>query len=370
MTEKTPSQIIGARVKHYRTRLDLSQTDLARAIGVNSAQIISQIESGVRELTARELARAAKALTTSVANLLTDSEPDLPTARWRDRPQKNFKEVEARLCLRCERFALLEEWCGERTYRPLPVVSLQKGLLPRIGEILRVAQEIRNAMELGGRPASSLKDVLEEGYGIRIFHDSFDGTALCVSGQFGKAILLNRDNVRSRRNFSLAHELFHLLVEGIYPGGAGEDEERHAQVFASALLLPSESISAALGGKAKDGKIHVRELVAAAQEFHVSTEAMLWRLCNLGNMSKETVKSILANENLKSFEIRGLRITDAPDDLPERFTRLAYTAYDRGRLGLNKLAEFLEVKVEQLHFNSEDWTSDVALDEEAEVTFA
>lgn len=368
--KETPSVAIGNRVRDYRTRLNMSQTELAGSLGLNSAQIVSQIESGDRELKARELVRAAEVLMTSVQNLLTDAPPEIPKARWRDKPSSGFESAEARLCLRCERYALLEEWCDERIDRDLPRISLSKDRIPKIGEVERAADEIRAAMELGGRPASSLKDSLEEDFGIKVFHDSFDGTALCVSGPFGKAILLNRDNVRGRRNFSLAHELFHLLVEGIYPDGEREQEEKHAQIFASSLLLPSASLIAILDAKANNGKIPVRDLVATAQDFHVSTEALLWRLCNLQRMTRDSVKALIAGDNLKAFEARGVRKSDRPDDLPDRFHRLAYEAYGRGRLGRNKLAQFLETTVSALSINSEIWNSDVAFDEEAEIAFA
>jgi XRE family transcriptional regulator, fatty acid utilization regulator len=271
-------------------------------LGFNSAQIVSQIDSGDRELKARELAKAAEVLMTSVQNLLTDAPLEVPSVRWRDKPGAGFASVEARLCLRCERYALLEDWCDERIHRDLPRISFSKDRVPKIGEVEWAADEIRIAMELGGRPASSLKAALEEDFGIKVFHDSFVGAALCISGLFGRAILLNRENVRGRRNFSLAHELFHLVVEGIYPQQAQDQEEKHAHIFASSLLLPSASLIALLDAKANNEKIPTRELVATAQDFHVSTSTLLWRLVNLQRMDREKVKPLsqqTASKHLK-----------------------------------------------------------------------
>jgi Zn-dependent peptidase ImmA (M78 family) len=223
-------------------------------------------------------------------------------------------------------------------------------------------------MQLGGRPASSLEEILQEDYGIKIFCDSFDGTALCVSGKFGKAILLNRDNVKWRRNFSLAHELFHLLVENVYQNS--EKEEKHAQIFASSLLLPNGSLIALIDAKTREGKVPVRDLITIAQEFHVSTEALLWRLCNLQRMTPEHVKALIASGSIRAFEAIGARKNETPRDLPDRYIRLAYQAYGKGRIGTAKLAQFLETTSAELVADFEIWNSDVALDEEAEVAFA
>jgi Zn-dependent peptidase ImmA (M78 family)/transcriptional regulator with XRE-family HTH domain len=364
MAKENSSVSIGSRVREHRQKLNLSQADLASALGLNSPQIVSQIETGDRELKAKELVRISEILMTSIQNLLSNSPLEVPTARWRDRPENGFEKVEARLCLRCE------EWCGERVYRDLPRLSFVKDRVPKIGEVERAADEIRIVMELGGRPASSLKDALEEDFGIKIFHDSFNGTALCVSGGFGQAILLNRDNVRGRRNFSLAHELYHLLVDGIYPQEAQNIEEKHAQIFASSLLLPSAPVIGLLDAKANDGKIPLRELVATAQDFHVSTEALLWRLCNLQRMDRDKAKTIIAGESLRWVEAHGMGKNKAPEDLPERYVRLAYEAHRLGKLGRNKLAQFLETSVSELDSDFEGWNADVSLDEETEIAFA
>ena len=358
---------IGARIRHYRNRLNLSQHDLAAALNFKSAQIVSQIENDEREIKARELVLLAKALSTSVDNLLSASELHLPSARWRDRPSEGFEATEAKLCLRCERYALLEEWNDEGARRELPQGSLPRGRHSTPSDVELAANEIRAAMQLGGRPAASLQGVLEEWYGIRIFYDSFAGSGLCVDGEFGKAILLNRNQVRWRRNFSLAHEVFHLVAANCYGDPDRETEEKHANIFASALLLPSDSLLPPLDAKARNGKVALQDLILTAREFDVSTEALLWRLCNLRKLTAENVKDLTSNRAVLAFEKWKL---DLPPALPERFERLTYSAYQRGRIGKRKLAEFLEISVNQLAENPEISDPDLSLDEETEIAFA
>jgi hypothetical protein len=65
-----------------------------------------------------------------------------------------------------------------------------------------------------------------------------------------------------------------------------------------------------------------------------------------------------------------MRKSEPPEDLPDRYARLAYEAHRRGRLGRNKLAQFLETTVSDLNSGSEVWNADVSLDEETEIAFA
>jgi Zn-dependent peptidase ImmA (M78 family)/DNA-binding XRE family transcriptional regulator len=368
MPEELTSSHIGARIKEYRTRLNLSQKQLAERMGISAFQIISEIEAGRRELKARELFQAASALMTSVQNLLSFDAPAFAEPRWRDKPDTGYEEVEARLCLRCERYTLLEAWCDEQITRDLPSASLPKEHEPTFADLERAADDIRAAMKLGGRPAVSFTETLEEDYGIRIFYDTIPGPALSVSGKFGRAILLNRDDVRWRRNFSLAHELFHLLAEGVYQDP--EKEERHAQSFAAALLLPGSFVASLLESKGHNGKIPVAELVAAAQEFQVSTEALLWRLFTMNKLTREQVKTLIASETVRALELQGRRPNDKPDVLPDRYVRLAYRAYNNGKIGLAKLAQFLETTAGELAANSKIWSTEADVDEEAEVALA
>ena len=63
---------LAERLREARERLGLTQKQLADMAGFPAHQIVSQIESGSREVKASELARLAKALHVSVQDLLSD----------------------------------------------------------------------------------------------------------------------------------------------------------------------------------------------------------------------------------------------------------------------------------------------------------
>jgi Zn-dependent peptidase ImmA (M78 family) len=110
---------------------------------------------------------------------------------------------------------------------------------------------------------------------------------LAVSGMLLPAereIYVNAEDVPTRRRFTLAHEVGHWVCQCLEGKGApvmcraedvseGADRtlEREANVFAAELLMPEPAVRAEFSG---GGEI--------AERFGVSSEAMAWRLYNLG----------------------------------------------------------------------------------------
>src|SRR5580698_6806697 len=101
---KEHSVVLGKRIRETREKLKISQGKLADQIGLGSAQIISSIESGNREVKASELSRIARALHTSIDNLLNPELRPEPQFAWREQPDMGFEEHESRFLLRCERY--------------------------------------------------------------------------------------------------------------------------------------------------------------------------------------------------------------------------------------------------------------------------
>ena len=55
-------EIIGRNLQHARTQLGLSQTEIATTLGLASHSVVSEIESGHRQISAVELASVARVL--------------------------------------------------------------------------------------------------------------------------------------------------------------------------------------------------------------------------------------------------------------------------------------------------------------------
>jgi Zn-dependent peptidase ImmA (M78 family)/transcriptional regulator with XRE-family HTH domain len=364
--------VLGKRIRETREKLKIPQGKLAEQIGLGSAQIISSIESGNREVKASELSRIARALHTSIDNLLNPELRPEPQFAWREQPETGFEEHESRFLLRCERYGLVEKWCNVVSSQPIPSLKFSTAT-PSFSQIQIQADNVRNTLQLGGRPACSLEKTLQEDYGVKIFYDDLGqngGSAFSVTSWFGNAVLLNSCQAPWRRNYSLAHELFHLLTANELKECDKEQIEKLANVFASALLLPSEHLTAAVSAQVDSGKLSFESLVEIAREFDVSVDALLWRLVNLGRLESNSVKEVLANSTLKAIDKASVPVWGKPERLPERYVRLCLGAYRQGKIGLAKLAEFLETSILDLADQVQDTGAELATGEQAEIAVA
>ena len=352
---------LGSAIRAAREALGITQGALAAAAGFASLQIVSAIETGQREVKAWELVKLARALHTSIDVLLGLDEPAEAKVFWRRGSAGISAAREAQLRERAERFALLEEWCDLSPAEPLPELAFD----PRrasFADAERLALALFRTLDLGSRPAASLLRVLEERFRLKVFYDELGGdeSAACARGAFGAAVLMNAAQAPWRRNFSLAHELFHLVtwsaVESVWPAEEepewSERLEMLADVFASHLLLPAAEVGAQLDARtAGERALEGTDVIAMAREFDVSTEAFAWRLVNLRRRDADWAKALLADPEFRRRDRLTMstrwRHPDVP--FPERYVRLALLAYEKDRLSLSRLAEFLETSIGEVY---------------------
>jgi len=360
----TPAAI-GRAIRERREELGLTQSRVAALAEIPAAQTISEIEKGRREVKAHELVRIAGVLHTNV-DVLLGLRPAPKHARvlWRRGTQPEDRTREAQLLERARRYAQLEEWCGEPPAQPLPNVQFDPAVASWIS-VAALADQMRRLFDLGSIPAAALQRTLEESYGVKIFVEPLEGNqaGACVRFEFGAAVLLNGADPPWRRNFSLAHELFHLVtwdaIETAWEKGprneAGEPAwyaqlEKFANAFASHILLPAESVIARIKSQVQNGKITFHKLATVARDFEVSIEALLYRLCNLGQLERTTVDAALTSEELRRVTREVFRPLwrSVEHWYPERFLKLAARAYQRGVVGKSVLAKYLEMTYAEL----------------------
>lgn len=173
--------------------------------------------------------------------------------------------------------------------------------MPRVlGKAERTARQVLDAAGVTKPPIPIEKLVVAEG--IRLAFDTLGGHD--VSGMLYRrgasaVMVINEDHAHHRQRFTIAHELGHYRLHDsdTYLDGTaalrfrdstsatGSDrEEREANAFAAAVLMPAEWIhehflALVAARRAVDEDSAVRRL---ARQFDVSEQAMLFRLVNLG----------------------------------------------------------------------------------------
>ena len=350
---------LGARIREARESMKMNQEELADRVGFSSRQILSELERGQREVKARELVAIARSLRLDISSLLAEVEPLRPGVLWRDRPSDHAEETQAEFLTWCERYSHVMSATGSShsSRSPLPCLSVDPYVLS-YRDVEELATEIGRMLGLGSRPAGSLQRALETQFDIIIWYLDLgdDGSAACAKGTFGAAMLINRAESPWRRNFDLAHELFHLVTWDSMSAAINADEdmakkaERLANAFAAALLLPAGELRGELESRSASGELSRADLVAIARDFDVSTQALLWRLLNIGlGLQPEQVRAFLDDPDLRRLD-KASQIGKwwDPPPLPERFVRLAYVASTRGRLSRSKLAAYLDCGLAEL----------------------
>lgn len=341
---------IGNRLKQAREQLGwkLEQVSERTGIGVSS---LSEFENGRREPRVNQLRQLASAYRKPISYFFDEAPVEPELILWRERPpEKTAAEIEARFLELIRQYDNVEQWCKERVECVLPQPH---GDRSRFGydSARSLARVFRSRFALGDRPAFALQSALEELCGVKIFHLSFDpsGTAACsVSESRGAAILLNSANKRWRRNFDLAHELFHLLTWRIFREGTSgaepsEQEETFANAFASHLLLPTDAVKDSVSEASRAGGVlKCSDLFDVARQFDISTEALLWRIHFIYRRSEGDTRRDIdhCNAMRSAFERRS---EEVPSERPERFRSLVLKALQMGEISTGRAAEYLGI---------------------------
>jgi len=361
---------LGERLKYARERAGLTLEQVHKRVGVGVSSL-SEFENGKREPRMSQLQALAATYRRSLAFLMGEEPMPQEVVLWRKQPKSPAaEEIEARFLQLCGHYHNLETWCRDSKPCRLPETSADADSFGYPAAEAH-AHEVRRLLQLGDHPADCLLRVLEEVCGVKVFHMAFEptGVAACaVSTTFGGAILLNSGNVRWRRNFDLAHELFHILTWKTFPKAgnrveAGEMEEKYATCFARNLLMPTEVLRDSVGRAVRDHKMRLASFFDLAREYDVSVEALIWHITIEYRLDERTAKRLQEQcEAAKAFFEE--RRSDTPCERPERFRALALKTLRMGEISIGRFAEYMGIsRAEALRYAEQE----VVDDEEVEI---
>lgn len=347
---------IGHRIKAERERKKISQETLAKAVGWNSHQIVSMVEQEKREVKSWELYEIAKFLSVDIDILLGNKElSEQPYVLWREKPEEE-KLLEARFLSECDNYLWIEQLVSGAKESPILVfeelpqktINLQQFTLENAYQL---AEDIRQRMSLGDFPAVQLLGVLQDRYGVKFIvnQEEMKPSAACSRSKKGCFVFINGCHAEPRQYFSIAHELFHLItwdpkmlkIVDRDPK-MHEKNEKLANAFAAGLLIPREKILAEFTKIFNaERAITASDIIALAEQFQVSKEAMLYRMKNVNLINDEKLNEI----KKRLLTVRTAK-TDNPtiaDSLMSKFVRLVYLACEHVKISRAKAAKLLNI---------------------------
>lgn len=282
---------VGARVAAARRGARITQQDLADRLRLDRTAI-SKIESGTREIDARELVAIATALGRSVEWFVTDSPPALVSRRAEREDQREDDRGDAAL----EEFArdvvtLVEVKALTAAQAPRPIAELPD--IEDRAAIVAAAAAARHALGMStGEPALNLIEVVERAglytYVPVLGEAAVDGAYVFEAGV--GVCIVNGSQDPGRRRYTLAHELGHHLLGDAHStdwGVNAGDHERVINAFAAEFLLPEPALRERWPQLvAARGNEH-GAAISLGIEFRVSWTALLHRLRELDLVGRD-----------------------------------------------------------------------------------
>lgn len=350
---------IRRRIVALRERADMKQIDLARAMGVNDRQTISQIETGERKVSADELVRLADIFNVELSAF---SDPyrvfDEASFSWRrnEVPESTIQEFENQAKSWLALYRHLSRTAGEPVNSLVPKLDLTEK--SSFEDAASEGESIAAQFDLGAVPALSLERALNDQLNVLVLQvdapDGISGAACRLGGL--NFVLVNRTESPARRAFNLAHELFHLAtweqmppahIESVRVNANGNPRpEKLANGFASGLLMPRKPMEALINQHPKpEAAEHAAWIMTLASAMGVSGQAMKWRLVHLGQLPRAKAQRI-DDESLRQTQEE-----PALDPLPSspRFVERLRWGLEEGRLTVRRAAELMGMTIDQLH---------------------
>ena len=346
---------LAERLRKAREVVGLSIGEAATRLGFSNYQTLSNIEKGEREVKASELALFAKTYFCNLNNLLMGEEVPQSAVHflWRRAPSERKAEIEASIKHRFEEYHLLEKLLGLTDEGTGLAIAVSPADIRNYYQVDALAAKVSNLLNMGSRPALSLQKITEQVLRTKILFvelSEFGSAASTVHPEFGAAIVVNSEEAPWRINFTLAHELFHIITWNTFnPADLEQDDvlfkdiEKKAERFASTLLLPESAVREELNARIKEQKLSFSDIVDVAREFGVSTQALLYRMANMRLIEWEKANDLAKNDELLMIDrrIRSYANNEAPSS--ERFSLLAVKCLRKGLISRGKFSELLEI---------------------------
>lgn len=335
----------------------MTQEALSQAMDIADRQTVSAIEKGDRAVKPVELVRLCEVLGRDI-NYFIDPFGVAGEAQfsWRatdSLPDEQLQAFEEQAGAWVGLLRFLRQW-GEPEAKPFGV-NLRLGAQSSFEEALELGEAVAAKLKLGPVPALGLVEKVETELDIPVlFVDAIESPHGNVSGatchlpNLG-VILINRNEPQVRRNYDLAHELFHALTwdkmpplhrEGASPtkrNGKQWRIEKLADSFAAGLLMPSSSLTELIGERASD-IAHLRDV---ADRLQVSPQALAYRLLNARMIDPQLC------ERLSSCKNR-LPSQSVPKRFSPGFIDLVYRGIERGHLSARKAAKAIGLTLPEL----------------------
>lgn len=341
---------IGRRIAEARGRAGLTQAELAAAVELDRPTL-TKIETGVRRVSAMELARVADALGMRIEWFVEDAPEPIISRRNAQEPGTPSPRIDVLV----ERLARSVEFVAEHNERwaladnrthEMPVDSTA-------AERLAAVARRRLGAEAGG-PLPHL-DRESAKLGLLVFSmdlgvDTADAATILL--ERGGVSVVNGTRQVGRRRLALAHEIGHYLVADEYTIDWRVAEYQDSDIrenlfdrFARALLLPAETVRDEWeAGVSDDGGMRAAA-IRIASRYRVDMTTLARRLIDLELLSWSEAKAVRAYRTRQSDIVEMdlvVGVEMEPPTLPQSFERAVLQLYRSEKVSSARALDLLQ----------------------------
>jgi len=354
-------QTLGQRLVQARKAARVTQEQAAKHLGCSRPTLIA-IEKGTRAATSEEIVKLAELYGRSVHELVRPGPPASPlephlraAVAGHGAACAGVEEAIRALQDFANDYRRLQELTGASGPREFPSEITISGQVPLRDLAEDIAIRERGRLHLGDQPVIELRTLIEAA-GVHVFYwelaSGIAGLYVMVPN-VGYCMLINRKHPPERRRWTLAHEYAHFLCDRHKPGIDYVSEpkrrtqsERFADALAASLLMPETGVRRHfLAVMSSTGDFQTADLCRLANAFHVSIQAMTFRLEELALLPKGTW-NLLQERGFKPGLAKATLLLETPegetgDPWPAQYLHLAVRAYLQEQISEGQLAAFL-----------------------------
>lgn len=286
-------EFVPSRLEFARKRRGIPRTKLAELVGL-TPKTIQRWESGNGEPGDDQVVSLAQQLRVLPTFFYAHEIDQLPEAAVSFRALSKMSASERDAATAAGRLGVeMIRWIEGKFKLPDHDVPSLTGWSPELA-----ADAVRERWGLGSGLVKHLVATCEL-HGVRVLAVSPDYRSVDAFSFYDAGtpfIFLNTSKTAERIRFDLAHELGHLALHGEHECPQGRTAEQQANDFASAFLMPRESVLAAgLVGATVD------DVIRAKARWQVSAMALARRLEGLGLLTDWVYRSICIELSKRGF---------------------------------------------------------------------
>lgn len=325
--------MIGKNIRHYRLQAGLSQDVFSEKTGL-SLEDIRNYEENVRMPDGDAIKKICDGLGISVSKLLVYQNGSVNITEEHFGNSDDLSGLQKELVLsqiecHANKYMLLAEILGDEVSKS----SFPDESVSPYQDSERSAEYMRDALGIAPtEPIGNLLEIVERaGVLVILLNTNVDSfSEFCCRTEQGFSIIAVNSNMDAeQQRISVVKALVRLLFDMVECR-----PEREVDDIVGCFLLPKAAIIRELGVRRK--RIGLAELMLVRDRYGVSEECVVRRVLQAGIISDSIARQKLPTTRF-SFK-------DVPE-VATRFKQLVCRAFFEDEIGINKVAEMLEIPI-------------------------